>query len=146
MGLIYFPDPGSDEWYQGMNNNKIAWKIIELRRRSGQGSNDRTTEAALTYAATVTLTHLLTGIQSQLEGKCSQDITSFEITDKTMGEISLSWYGDVFELDLDVTADGGVDYLLCWTGDKCRTNWVSTEGSAVCDFLDVLKGYTSASV
>ncbi|HYT42742.1 MAG TPA: hypothetical protein VEP90_10365 [Methylomirabilota bacterium] len=140
--LIYFPPTGSKEWYKGLSNNKVAWRIIELKRTKWEDNEDNTQEAALTHAAHSSLMLLLTDIQTLLENNCPQDINTFKITDKTFGEISLSWYGPVLELDIDVEADGKVSYLICWTGDADRNNWHSGESIDSSSLVPALKLYT----
>jgi hypothetical protein len=105
---------------------EIHWRISQLHHCRWEDNNDPSQESAPTYAAFTKYKSLLETLAPLLMSWCPQDISDLKIIDKTYGSISLQWYGPVFELDLDIEADGKVNLLLCRTGSD-RDTWISAE-------------------
>lgn len=128
-----------------MTKNDIDWQIIKLRRMQWEDNTDPMLESAPSFAVWDKCMEMLSFLHSFLLEWCPQDISTFKISDKSYGEVSFQWYGKVFELDLDVSTNGEISFLLCETG-KPKRQQVSVENSTLEQLGEALIGVKHASV
>ena len=118
----------------------INWKISQLKRTIWEENDDPANESGLTFAAHNEMTRVLDAIHLLLQENCPQDINNFKITDKSMGEISFSWYGDLFELDIDITDVGKTNFLICKPGAD-REDWVSADEASIEQIVNAMRDH-----
>src|SRR5581483_4449086 len=119
--------------------NDIDWQFIELKRTKWEGNDDPTREHPLTFAAHSKTMELLDGLWMHMVAfPPGQDVKEFRINDKTDGEISLEWHGPLFELDVDISADGKISFLLC-RPQSDRQDWISMSDASVDEVLEALE-------
>lgn len=109
---------------------RVSWCISQLRRCRWQENEDPSREQPLTYAAHKRTLKTLSVIETFFDGhRLTQDIEDFKVAEKDLGKIWLQWYGPVFELDLDIDADGSLGVLLCPSGAETDRWFALTDTS-----------------